>query len=47
MPLIFAKVYILILLTGVDYLHAKCNIVHTGVSSTPMIRWLKFHQVES
>ncbi|CAG8360929.1 unnamed protein product [Penicillium salamii] len=34
LPLPIAKAYILILLLGIDYLHAECRIVHTGDSST-------------
>lgn len=32
MPLPLAKTYIRALLTGLDYLHKECRIVHTGKS---------------
>jgi serine/threonine protein kinase len=31
-PLQLAKAYILLLLLGIDYLHAECKIIHTGKS---------------
>lgn len=31
-PLEVAKAYILLLLLGIDYLHAECRIIHTGIS---------------
>jgi hypothetical protein len=30
MPLPVAKAYILLLLLGIDYLHAECKLIHTG-----------------
>lgn len=30
LPLPIAKTYIYILLTGLDYLHTECRVVHTG-----------------
>lgn len=32
MPLALIKMYIRALLTGLDYLHQECRVVHTGMS---------------
>lgn len=37
MPLPLVKTYIRVLLTGLDYLHTKCRIVHTGTSILALV----------